>query len=223
MQNTQTPGSHAVTGGTGLRPRWLYNLGGGAALILLGLFVIGTTAIIATIAGVPATGGSFGLLQRNWLVVLFQVNVPASGVGHDALALLNPLDLTIMVLFAVMAWSLYPALRRTGRVWVLVAVALPVLAVPLFLATGTAGRSSLLVSGLMISVAMLRSDRFSRPDGYIGTVAGLLLFVGGDIATTVFHSSEAIAALIGVAYVLWVIWLGLIALGLFQLGHGAAR
>ena len=206
-----------------MRGGWLYNLGGAASLILLGLFLIGATAIIATIAGVPATGDSFGPLQRNWLVVLFEVNVRSSGVRSEALAVVNPLDLTIMLLFAMMAWSFYPTLRQTGRVWVLVAEALPVLGIPLFLATGTAGRSSLLVSGLMISIAMLRSDRFTKSIGYIGTTAGLLLFIGGDIATAVFRSSEAIAALIGVAYVLWVIWLGLIALRLFQFGRRDAR
>lgn len=71
------------------------------------------------------------------------------------------------------------------------------------------GAAALILVGLFLigAIAMLRSDDFPKPIGYTGTIASLLLFVGGDIATAVFRASEVIAALIGAAYVLWVVWL----------------
>ena len=155
--------------------------------------------------------------------MLFRVKIPASGVQSNSLTVHNPLDLNIMVLSATMLVSLNSALRRTSRAWSLFALSLPILGIPVFLATGTSGRSALLLSGLSISIAMLRSDTFRKAGAYIGIAASGLLFLGGDIATAIFHSSYAIAALIGVAYVLLVIWLLLVALKLFQLSDAQRR
>jgi len=42
-------------------------------------------------------------------------------------------------------------------------------------------------------------------------------------ATALFHRSGAIAAVIGVAYLLWIAWLLLVALGLFRLSRQDLR
>jgi len=202
---------------------WLYTLGGVTALILLAIFLIGGTGIISSISNSAAPRGWFVLLQGNWLVVLFKVNVPASGVQAGSLAVLNPLDLAIMVLFATMLLALYVALRHTSRVLSILAVSLPILGIPVFLATGTAGRSALLVSGLLISIAILRSNLFTRMTAYVGIASSALLFFGGDIATAMVHSSITVAALIGAGYVLWLTWLLSIALGLFRLSPRSGR
>jgi hypothetical protein len=197
--------------------RVFYVFGGAAALILWVIFLIGATGMLAAILKPIAASGWFTEFQNNWLVVLFKVNLPTSGVQSDSLAGLDPLDLAIMVLFAAMLLSLYAALRRTSRVLPLVAVCLTLLGIPVFLATGVAGRSAVLVSGLIISIAMLRSAAISRRGAYIGIAASGLLFFGGDIATALFHPSVAVAALIGVGYGLWLTWLPLVIFGFLRL------
>ena len=196
---------------------WAYTLGGVATLILLAIFLIGGIGIITTISNPASSRGWFPLLQDNWLVVLFRVNVPASKVQADSLAVLNLLDLVIMAVFSTMSLALYVSLRHTSRVLSVLAVSLPILGIPVLLVTGTAGRSALLVSGLLFSIVMLRGHFFARTTAYAGIASSVLLFFGGDIATAIVQSSVAVAALIGVGYVLWLTWLLLVALGLFRL------
>jgi hypothetical protein len=147
---------------------------------------------------------------------LFKVNAGFSGVHSDLLAVLNLLDLVIMALFGVMFLALYAALRGTHKIWSVVAASLPFLGIVVFLITSTAGRSGLLLAGLIISALMLRSRDFSLVTAYAGIVASALLF-SGDIGTAVFASSTVIAIFIGIGYILWMIWLFLIARRLIQL------
>ncbi len=196
---------------------WVSTLGGVATLILLVIFLIGGIGIISTISNPTLPCGWFPLLQVNWLVVLFRVNVPASKVQADSLAVLNMLDLVIMAVFSTMSLALYVSLRHTSRVLSVLAFSLPILGILVFLVTGTAGRSALLVSGLLFSIAMLRGHFFARTTAYAGIASSALLFFGGDIATAIVQSSVAVAALIGVGYLLWLTWLLLVALGLFRL------
>jgi hypothetical protein len=203
------------------RRRRPHIVGGAAALVLVVLFLIGALDLVAAltraVARAPATGGLLASLQGNWLVVLFRLNIATSGIQSGSLTVLNPLDLAIMILFAIMALSLYPTLGQTSRLWALVAAILPILGIPLFLATGTAGRSALLISGFILSILMLISHRFAWGAALIGIISSVLLFLGGDIATAIFHHSSAIAAVIGIAYLLWIGWLLLVALSLFRL------
>jgi len=189
----------------------VYKVGAVSALILLVLFLIGSIGIITNI------NGWFTPFVNNWLVVLFKLNAGFSGIQTDLLNVLNLLDIAIMPLFCTMFLALYVALKRTSRIWSLIATALPFLGIPVFLITGTAGRSTLLIGGLIISVVMLRSKIFSKPTAYVGIVASVLLFFAGDIATAAFSSSNIIALFIAAGYVLWMIWFSLIARRLFQL------
>lgn len=205
---------NAIVGGR----RWSFILGGAAALLLLALLLVGSAGMIAAATNSKPVGPA--PLANNWLVTLFKVNLPADGATAEALAVFNLLDLGIMVLFVVFSISLYMALKQVSRVWSLVLVALPLLGIPLFAATGMAGRSALLVSGLISAILQARSRAFGRTIAAAGIAAGALLFVGGDIATALFGSSLAVAALLGIGYVLWEVWLLLSALGLFRLGRG---
>ena len=180
-------------------------------MILLALFVAGIT-------GISATSGWFAFFQNNWLMVLFKLNIRFSGTQTSMLKVFNILDIVIMVLFGVLFLSLYAALCRTHRIWSIIATSLPFLGIVLFLITHTAGRSGLLIGGLIFSAVMLGSNIFSKVSAYVGIVASALLFFAGDIGTTVFPPSNFIAILIGIGYVLWVIWFFLIGRRLFQLG-----
>jgi len=201
---------------------WLYQVGGAAALIVFILFLIGSIGILTVSPQSATTDGWFTPFQNNWLVVLFKLNAGFSGVQPGLLNVLNLLDIVIMALFGAMFLALYVALRGTSRIWSAVAASLPFLGIPVFLITSTAGRSGLLLGGLIISAVMLRSRIrvFSRASGYVGMVASALLFFAGDLGTAIFSSSIIIAILIGIGYVLWMLWFFLIGRRLFQLGQG---
>jgi hypothetical protein len=202
------------------RWNWLYRIAGAAALIVLALFLIGIIGIITVGPRPTTTNGWFTPFQDNWLIVLFKLNAGFSGVQPDSLHVLNLLDIAIMALFGTMFLALYVALRHTNKIWSAVAASLPFLGIAVFLITSTAGRSGLLVGGLIISTVMLRSNIFSKVSAYAGIVASTLLFFAGDIGTAIFSSSNIIAILIGIGYVLWMIWFFLIGQRLFQLGNG---
>jgi hypothetical protein len=197
-----------------MNPRWtwLYTLGGSASLILLTLFVIGIT-------GIGAPGGQLAFLQNNWLVVLFKLNIQDKFTQTGMLNILNLLDLVIMILFGLLFLSLYLALHHTHRVWSAIAASLPFLGIPLFLVTHTAGRSALLIGALIFSAIMFGSRVFSNAIAGIGVVASALLFFAGDIGTAILPPSIAIAVLISIGYVLWIIWFVLMGWRLFQLSR----
>lgn len=196
--------------------RWLYRVGTAAALIVLILFLIGIIGIITAGLQSAPSNSWFTQIQNNWLVVLFKLNAGFSGVQLD---LLNLLDISILALFCIVFLALYAALKRTSYIWSLIAAILPFIGIPIFLLTATAGRSNLLIGGLMFSAVMLRSNIFSKITAYVGIVASTLLFFAGDIATAIYSSSNIIAFSIGIGYVLWMLWLLLIARRFFQLGQ----
>ena len=205
------------------RWNWLYKVGGAAALIVFVLFLIGIIGILTVSPQPAATNDLFMPFQNNWLVVLFKLNARFSGVQPGLLNVLNLLDIAIMALMGAMFFALYVALRRTSKIWSAVAASLPFLGIAVFLITSTAGRSGLLVGGLIISAVMLRSNTFSKASAYVGIVASALLFFAGDLGTAIFSSSNIIAICIGIGYVLWMIWFFLIGRRLFQLGQSKPR
>ncbi|OHE27484.1 MAG: hypothetical protein A3K40_04780 [Syntrophobacterales bacterium RIFOXYC2_FULL_60_23] len=139
------------------------------------------------------------------------------------LNVLNLLDIAIMAIFCTMFLALYNAFKHISKMGSLIAASLPFLGIPVFLITSTAGRSTLLIAGLIISAVMLKSKIFSKPTAYVGIVASMILFFAGDIATAIFSSSNVIAVLIGVGYVLWMAWFLIMAQRLNQLGKGVSR
>ena len=191
-----------------------YKAGVTSSLLAFVLFLIGITSIIATLLQITINNGWFMQLQDNWLILLFKMNM-----GFQAnLNVINTIDITIMALFCVMFLGLYTALKKTSKIWSLIATALPFLGIPIFLATATAGRSTLLIAALIISIVMLRSNTFSKLTAYIGIVASVLLFFAGDIATAVFSPSAIIALIITIGYLFWMVWLLLVSQKLHQLG-----
>jgi len=182
------------------------------AWILLALFAVGIT-------GVSALNGRYAFLQNNWLIVLFKLNVRFYNAQTSMLNVFNILDLTIMVLFCILFLALNAALYRGHKIWSVIATALPFLGIIIFLITHTAGRSGLLIGALIFSVVMLASNVFSKVSAYLGIVASTLLFFAGDIGTTIFPSSITIAVLIGIGYVLWIVWFALIGWRLFSIAR----
>jgi hypothetical protein len=183
------------------------------------LFLIGIIGIVTGGLQLTAADGWFTQLQNNWLVGLFKLSIGVQSSFHAV----NLLDLAVMALFCTVSLAFYVALKPASKIWSLIAAILPFLGIPLFLVTGTMGRSNLLIGGLVVSVVMLRSNVFSRLTAYMGIVASVLLFFLGDIATTILSTSYVIAAFIVVGYVLWMLWFFLIAQKLFQLGRSSRK
>ncbi len=199
------------------RWNWLYKVSGAAASILGLLFLVAIISLITTGLGPGTINDWLSLLQNNWLVVLFKLNAGFDGVQFDRLYGLNPLDIVILVLVAIMVLGLYTALWRTSRFWSFVAAVNPFLGIMLFIATKLAGRSGVMGSGLVISFVMLRSHIFGRWMGVLGILASVLL-LAGDFGTTANAHSNLVAILVGIGYVLLMAWFFLIGWKLFQLG-----
>jgi hypothetical protein len=87
----------------------------------------------------------------------------------------------------------------------------------LFIATKTAGRSSVMLAVLIISLVMLGNELFSKVMVYAGILASIFL-LAGDFSVGV--QSDMITILFGIGYVHDVVFCPQV---LFRLGSGAAR
>ena len=201
--------------------KWLYKVSGVAALLLGGAFLVAMVSLITTIHQPGASNEWLLLFQNNWLMVLFKLNAGVEGTAFENLHGLNGLDIGIMALVAVTYVGLCFALRRISKVWSIIAAALLVLGILVFIATKLAGRSGVMAAGLIISILLLRSDLFGKMTASIGILACVFLLVG-DFGTSESTHSAAVAALVGAGYVLLTIWFLLIGRKLLMI-HRIAK
>jgi len=166
------------------------------------------------------TGGLLSLFGNNWLVTLFKLHAGVSGAQPGQLYVFNLLDTAIMALVAATFLGLYVALMRTSKIWSLIALVQPFLGMAIFIMTGSAGRSAVMGSVLVISLVMLRSNTFDKATAYTGILASAFLLVG-DLGIDIARSSF-IAVLVGAGYVLLMVWLFLVARKLIRRGRGIA-
>jgi hypothetical protein len=189
------------------RSRAIRRFGGVASMIVASALLIGLGALAF---GLP------GLDLRPWLVVFFQINAGVGELPAEPLRVLNPIDVLVLVLTGVTMLGLWSLLPRRGRIWRAIVVGLPFAGIATLLATHIAGRSSLMGSGLLISLLMIGS-RDLRRLGLLGAVANALL-LAGDVGTG-DSTAIAIAVIVGVGYVLLLTWFALVGARLL----GAAR
>jgi hypothetical protein len=193
-------------------PRWASLAGGVAGAILFGTFLI----------------GAFGMLQStrassdNWLIILLKLNLRPSSIQANALSVVSALDVVLMLLFGILMAAMYPVLRSISRAWAAVAVVLPFLGIPIFLATGTAGRSGVLLAGLISSILALQSRYSGTGPASTGILASALLLFVGDFGTAAFPPSALLAVLIAIGYILWTVWLLLVTMELIRRSRRAA-
>ena len=153
--------------------------------------------------GLRVLGGSAAILNAVILAVGIVGLVVMSASIRPWLAVLVFTDVT----FA----GFWPGPGRPHKVWMALAVALPLAGVGVLIATGLAGRSALMAAGIVLSCLML-ADRTARPLGYVGIAANSLLLVA-DFATGDARSIP-VAALVGVGYLLLIAWFAWIAITL---------
>ena len=147
------------------------------------------------------------------LLTLAAVLSAVGAVSLGTLKAANPVDVAVLVLTAATFIGFWPGPCRPHKIWMGIAIALPLAGIAVLLATGLWGRSGLMGGGLVLSFLML-SDRACRPLGFLGIAANSLLLVG-DFATD-GSSAPAIAALVAVGYVLLLVWFVWIAVRLLS-------
>jgi len=202
------------------RWRWFYKIGGAAALIAGILLLIGMISLIASVLKTSTISGWFSLFQNNWLIVVFKLHAEFSGIQADLLHGLNLLDIVFLVLVGFICLSLSTVFSKASKTWLLIAFVLSLIGIILFIATQTAGRSTVMLVVLIISLVMLRNKIFSKVTMYAGILASVFLFVG-DLSVGVH--SNIITILFGVGYVLLITWFFLIAKSLFRLESGVVK
>jgi hypothetical protein len=152
---------------------------------------------------------------NNWLVKIFILHAEPNGIQAD-LHGRNLLDTFILLLVSVICLSISTVFKNARKAWSLIAFALSVIAIILFLATQMVGRSTVMLAVLIISLAMIGDRTFGKATISAGILAGVFLFVG-DL--TVGVHSNIITILFGIGYMLLITWFFLIAQSLFRLSR----
>jgi hypothetical protein len=201
--------THHITsiGTIASRRNSFYKIGVVAGLISGMLLLVGMISLIASVLQPNITNSWLSLFQNNWLVKIFILHAGFSRI-HADLQGLNLLDLVILFLVSIICLSLSTVYRKASKVWSLMAFALSVIAIVLFLITQIAGRSTVMLAILINSFVMLKDKIFYRTIIYTGIVAGIFLFVG-DL--TVGVHSNIITTLFGIGYMLLIAWFFLLS------------
>jgi hypothetical protein len=157
--------------------------------------------------------GIVGLLVASpvlqpWLAVLFGINAALAGMSLDSLSVITAIDIVVLALAAIAFAGFWPGPGKPHRVWMGLAILLPLAGIAVLLATGLQGRSGLMGGGLVLSVLLIGSGTL-RPLGYLGGVANLLLLVG-DFATS-GPRFVLVASLVAFDYMLLIVWFAWIA------------
>jgi hypothetical protein len=127
-----------------------------------------------------------------------------------------------MLLFGVAMAAMFHPLSQRNKTWAAISVALPFLGAAIFIATSVAGRSAVLLAAFISATLALRSHFGTDLGAVAGIVASILLLVVGDFGTAALPPSALIALLIGIGYVLWIVWLFLVAMEMSRRARIAA-
>jgi hypothetical protein len=203
-------------------PRWnnLYKVSSAASLILGVLFLITAIGFIISLIWTVSTKCWFSLLQSNWLIVIFKLHAGLINIQNDPLHGLNLLDIVILVLFSVTCLGLYINLKKSSKIWSLIALTFSLVAIILFLITQIAGRSTVMLSVIIFSIVMIKDKIYSKVTIYTGLLASVFLFAG-DLSVGIH--SNFITILFGIGYILLTLWFFLIARTLLWLGSHKKR
>jgi len=185
-----------------------YKLSSAIALALGILFLITAIGFVISIIWPDLNNGWYSMFQTNWLIVIFKLHYGLINIQDNPLHGLNILDISILVLFSLMSFGLYNALKKVNKIWPFIAFALSVITIILFILTQLAGRSTVMLSVIIFSFVMLRDKAFSKVTIVAGIIAGAFLFAG-DL--TVGINSSIITILFGIGYILLITWFFLIA------------
>jgi len=181
----------------------LYKVSSATSLILGVMFILSAIGFIFSIIFIGIDSNWFSLLQDNWLTVIFKLHAGIINISDDPPHGIHLLDILILVLFSIMCYSLCTVLKKTNKIWSLIAFALSVISIILFIATQIAGRSTVMLVVMIYSIIMLKNKIFDKVTISSGILAGVFLFIG-DL--TVGIHSNIITVLFGIGYILLTTW-----------------
>ena len=165
-------------------------------------------ALVAALLGAGAALAAGTRRWRPWLVVLYEINAGRRGSTLDSLRGVRPVDVTLLVLAAAAYAGFWPRLGTDHPVWMALAIAQPVLGVPLLLATRHIGRSGLMGGALVVAVLLVVDDVWPLA-GWVGAVGSCALLVG-DFGTT-SRSNRLLAWAIAGGYGALFVWFWLVS------------
>ena len=171
--------------------------GGVAALLVAVTLVVG-------IVGLARHKGRL----RPWLAVLFGINARYGQVSHDTLRAVQPVDVTLLLLAGVTYAAFWPGPGADHAVWMILAIAQPLLGIAILMVTRLAGRSGLMGGALVLSILMVVDGTWAIA-GWVGTASNVLL-LAGDFATTE-RPRPLLAWPLAVGYLGLVVWFGWVA------------
>src|SRR5829696_1918777 len=164
--------------------------------------------VSAVVAAATLLSGIAGMAMDRrrwspWLAVLCGFNARYRVTSRDALRGVRGIDIALLLLAGATFAGFWPGPGSTHIVWMTLAIAQPLLGIPLLMVTKLAGRSGLMGGALVLSILML-VDGIWTGVAWLGASASLLLLVG-DFGTTARPSrllAGALAAGCG-ALVVW--------------------
>jgi hypothetical protein len=181
----------------------LYKVSSAISLLLGGMFILSAIGLIISIIFIGIDSNWFSLLQNNWLIVIFKLHAGIINISDDPSHGIHLLDILILVLFSIMCYSLLTVLKKTNKIWSLIAFVLSLISIILFIATQIAGRSTVMLVVMIFSIIMLKNKIFDKVTISSGILAGVFLFIG-DL--TVGIHSNIITVLFGIGYILLTTW-----------------
>jgi hypothetical protein len=169
--------------------------------------------IAAIVAAATLLVGIAGMAPRShrarpWLVVLLKINAGYDDVSRETLRGVESFDVLLLLLAVATYTGFWPGPGAHHVVWMTLAIAQPLLGIPLLLGTRLFGRSGLMGGALVLSILMLVDGAWTAA-GWLGVTASLLL-LAGDFGTT-GRTSRLLAALLAVGYGALVAWFGWVA------------
>lgn len=189
----------------------------GATTMILGiLFLFSAISFVITTLTTETSYGLFKILQNIWLIVILKLHAGLLNIQDDPLKGLNLLDIFILLVFSASSFGMYINLRKSSKIWTLLAFILTLSAIILFLITQIAGRSTVMLSVLIFSLVMLKDKSYGKVTICTGILGSVFLFAG-DL--TVGIHSDFITILFGIGYILLTIWFFLISQTLLWLSH----
>jgi hypothetical protein len=171
---------------------------GGIASLLVAL------TLLAGIAGFA----THNKRVRPWLAVLFGINAGKGHVSRDTLRAVQPIDIMLLLLAGVTYAAFWPGPGTEHMVWMILAIAQPLLGIAILLATRLLGRSGLMGGALVLSILMVVDSAWAAA-GWLGATASTLL-LAGDFATT-GSPRRPLAGVLAVGYAGLVVWFGWVA------------
>ncbi len=159
-------------------------------------------------------GSVFSPYLRNWLLLIFKLLAGIAGSAHAQLAVINPMDIAVLILGSLAGFATAFSLSRARRVVAFIASLLPLVGIVLLAVSGITGRSSLMLAIIVISICLAKTRRWTIAGTIVGVAAGAFLLTG-DVCLGIV-SSAVVTVLFGIGYVALIAWLALAALRLLR-------